>query len=75
MSLKERMYGHRNDIKNANKYKPVSEHFASQGHNNSHVNVTPLRRTSCDENERLRYEEVFIRKFNTLTPHGFNQIW
>ena len=75
MSLKERMYGHRNDIKSGNRYKPVSQHFTSPGHNNSHVNVTPLRRKITNENERLRYEEVFICKFNTLTPNGLNQIW
>ena len=75
MSLKERMYGHRNDIKSANQFKPVSQHFTLPDHSAKNLNVTPLRMTKQNDNERLRYEEVFIRKFKTLTPNGLNQIW
>lgn len=75
MSLKERMYGHRNDIKNMNQYKPVSQHFTTGEHSERNLNVTPLRMTQQNDNERLRYEEVFIRKFKTLTPNGLNLIW
>ena len=75
MSLKERMYGHRNDIKSANQFKPVSQHFTLPDHSAKNLNVTPLRMTKQNDNERLRYEEVFIRKFKTLTPNGLNKIW
>ena len=75
LSLKERMYGHRNDIKSANQFKPVSQHFTQPGHSTTHLNVTPIRMTQQNDNERLRYDEVFIRKFHTLTPNGLHQIW
>ena len=73
-SLKERMYGHFNDIANKNKYKPVSAHFTSGSHTENNVTITPLLATSQDLNIRLRYEEALIANFKTRHPFGLNLI-
>ena len=67
-SLKERMYGHLNDIANHNEYKPVSAHFSSNNHSVNNVTITPLLRTPHNINERLRYEEALMIYFRTRQP-------
>lgn len=70
--MRERLYGHTNDIRAKNEVKPVSRHFSALNHTIDDVDVTILMTTQRDNNIRLRTEETLIDKFNTKSPNGLN---
>ena len=71
-SLKERFRGHLQDINTANKFKPVSKHFTSEGHSKNDVIITGVTTTVDNVNVRLRTEEAIIYKLATAEPWGLN---
>lgn len=71
-TLIERFYGHKQDIRNNNQYKPVSKHFTSANHSIDDVTVAGICTTVANINTRLRTEEAFIQYLNTQTPWGLN---
>ncbi|XP_060556022.1 uncharacterized protein LOC132716717 [Ruditapes philippinarum] len=73
-TIRERLYGHFADIKNANNYKPVSRHYTTHEHNVNDVDVTMLLSTPKNVNIRLRTEETLISIFKTRSPSGLNLI-
>ena len=73
-SIRERLYGHTNDIRAGNDVKPVARHFSDAGHTRRDVDVTVLTQTIRNLNYRLRTEESLIHYFKTKQPHGLNLI-
>ena len=65
-----RLYGHLNDIRTTNEYKPIFRYFNLPNHSLNDVDVTVIVTTSNNNNIRLRTEETYINIFKTRNPSG-----
>ena len=74
--LNERMNGHRSDwTKRRFQRSPVAEHFHLQNHDfNSHVSLCCIDHDAqwSDDTRKAR-ESYWIRRLNTMQPHGINK--
>ena len=70
-TLKERISEHMRDIKNSAD-KPINCHF--QNHDEKDIVYAVLQRLGNENSKALRLliEDIWIRKLNTLSPHGCN---
>ena len=66
-SICERFYGHLNDIRNKARFKPIPQHFSSEGHSINDVTITGVRKTVANTNVRLGTEEALIHHLKTRT--------
>ena len=75
-ALNERMNGHRSDwTKQRFQRSPVAEHFHLQNHDfNSHVSLCCIDHDAqwSDDTRKAR-ESYWIRRLNTMQPHGINK--
>ena len=75
-ALNERMNGHRSDwTKRRFQRSPVAEHFHLQNHDfNSHVSLCCIDHDAqwSDDTRKAR-ESYWIRRLNTMQPHGINK--
>ena len=75
-ALNERMNGHRSDwTKRRFQRSPVAEHFHLQNHDfNSHVSLCCIDHDAqwSDDTRKAR-ENYWIRRLNTMQPHGINK--
>ena len=75
-ALNERMNGHRSDwTKRRFQRSPVTEHFHLQNHDfNSHVSLCCIDHDAqwSDDTRKAR-ESYWIRRLNTIQPHGINK--
>ena len=70
-TFKERMSEHLRDINNSAD-KPINCHF--RNHNEKDIVYAVLQRLGNENSKALRLliEDIWIRKLNTLSPHGCN---
>ena len=75
-ALNERMNGHRSDwTKRRFQRSPVAEHFHLQNHDfNSHVSLCCIDHDAqwSDDTRKAR-KSYWIRRLNTMQPHGINK--
>ena len=75
-ALNERMNGHRSDwTKRRFQRSPVTEHFHLQNHDfNSHVSLCCIDHDAqwSDDTRKAR-ESYWIRRLDTMQPHGINK--
>ena len=75
-ALNERMNGHRSDwTKQRFQRSPVAEHFHLQNHDfNSHVSLCCIEHdVQWSDDTRKARESYWIRRLNTIQPHGINK--
>ena len=71
-TLRKRMNGHRQDIREENIYVPIGEHFNKPQHAHTDMKVTVLKGPIHNITDRRTQEQQLIYTFNSL-KNGLNR--